>query len=165
MSRPRATAAAIVSPRWLRSDVAGATYPPHDDLPRLTLLRTIVSLACLLSTPLLIAFNINRNRSHTQATCGSPIAGALTKCISIAFVVFLVGCESVKPLTTRIETVQIKVPIAIPCIAKSDIPVVPNLTAPTNGTPDQMAAWVSALVLLLDRYTDEADIIIRGCAK
>lgn len=118
------------------------------------------------SAPLL-AFNINRNRSHTQAsfTCGTKVLSALAKCICIAFVVCLSGCESVKPLLTRSETVEVRIPIPVSCVALADVPAIPKTAIPLDGDIKQLAAGAAADVLALEQYAARADALLTGCAR
>ena len=81
---------------------------------------------------------------------------------SLAGVVLLAGCATVPvPL---VETVQVRVPVPVACVAAADIPAPPTkLARPLPDDADKLLSLVLGKLLGWQDYGMQADAILRGC--
>ena len=80
----------------------------------------------------------------------------------------LAGCSSMQPkpeVVTKIEKVEIRVPILVPCVTTPEIPKVPE----TRMDPVKQTVYQLSVAARLDMadwevYAVKADSLLRGCA-
>lgn len=79
----------------------------------------------------------------------------------------LAGCSSMpeKPpeLTTRIETVTIKVPVPIPCVAAVEKPPIPPTNMRPGTDPEVLNAQMRADLDDWRAYAIRADVLLTSC--
>ena len=96
------------------------------------------------------------------------VAGMLIPMVLLATLLLLSGCESMpaKPeVVTKIEKVEIRVPVLVPCVAVPEIPKVPETRMdPVKQTVYQLAAAARLDMADWEQYAVKADSLLRGCA-
>lgn len=60
---------------------------------------------------------------------------------------------------------EVKVPVAVPCIAAADIPAVPKTNMAMSGDVHNKAAGAAADVYALEAYAAKADALLKQCAS
>lgn len=76
--------------------------------------------------------------------------------------ILLSGCASAPPLFTGVRTVEVKVPVPVPCI--DTVPTPPRTEMPTQGDINQLAAGLELDVRAMDAYIELVDKMLRECA-
>ena len=82
---------------------------------------------------------------------------------SLAGLMLLAGCATVP--VPRVETVQVKVPVPVACVAAADIPAPPTKLA--RPLPDDADKLLSLVLGQLRRWVDYGDSVqplLAGCA-
>ena len=90
---------------------------------------------------------------------------ALIAC-SIAISVAACSSAPTLPPTVSTRTVEVKVPVPVPCFTEADRPKLPPPTALVdNATAEQKAAAVVADAEALARYAEAVDALFLKCVK
>lgn len=78
----------------------------------------------------------------------------------------LAACASEPPApVVRTETVTVRVPVPVKCVAAEKVPTVPPVSIPADGDTAQLANGAAAEVLALREYAAKADPLLRACSK
>ena len=89
--------------------------------------------------------------------------------LAILLVAALAACAHAPELQTRVQTVEVRVPVHAPCPAEADVPALPARVAaehpalPTD--PNEQARILGAKIIELFTYAERADGILRACAR
>lgn len=85
--------------------------------------------------------------------------------VAAVIVSVLAGCASFAPkpdLVTHVETVTVKVPVPVPCVAMNDVPPPFVTSMPATGDVAQLAAGASAdLRVLKPRYEAARKLLLQ----
>lgn len=89
---------------------------------------------------------------------------------ALVLVILLTGCavpEAVRPLEVRTQTVEVRVPVPVPCFTEAERPTLPPPTSIDLDTAsvDQMAAALAADLLNESLYTKAVDALFIRCTK
>ena len=69
-------------------------------------------------------------------------------------------------VVTKVERVEIKVPVIVPCVLARDIPNPPaTYMNPQTQNTEKLAAAARLDLLELEAYIVRADSLLRGCVK
>ena len=107
------------------------------------------------SRALLLSGSWQASRSRTGLI--AIIASALAAC----------GTVEQRPPEVRTQTVEVKIPVIVPCFTEAERPVLPTPT-PINldtATVDQMAAALAADNLADELYAKAVDALFIRCTK
>lgn len=88
----------------------------------------------------------------------------------LAAALALSACATTAPTPPRevvvqTRTVEIKVPVRVPCIAAEDVPAVPPTALRPDGDLRQLAAGAASDVYALAEYAARADALLRSCTS
>lgn len=80
----------------------------------------------------------------------------------------LAGCGAAelrpdREVVVQTRTVEVKVPVRVPCIAAADVPTIPATAMRRDGDLRQLAAGAAVDVRQLEQYAKTADALLRGC--
>ena len=76
------------------------------------------------------------------------------------------GCASLPapPPLQEVRTVEIKIPVPVPCVSAHEIPQVPRTNFKSGGDMKQNAAAADLDLRDLEDYAVAADAVLRQCA-
>ena len=87
------------------------------------------------------------------------------KLTAFSAILLLTACASNPALESSAPTTEVRVAVAVPCIALEAIPPVPTTAMSTGGDVHNKAAGAAADVYALEAYASEADALLRQCAS
>ncbi len=87
------------------------------------------------------------------------------KLIAFSATLLLTACVSNPTLVESAPSTEVRVAVAVPCIALSDIPPVPKSSMSTGGDVHNKAAGAAADVYALEGYAEKTDALLRKCAS
>lgn len=89
--------------------------------------------------------------------------------LGVLLIVLLSSCATTTPPTsqvlTEIKTVEVKVPVLIPCVYDDEVPKVPGTWMSESQSSEKRRLAVLADLKQAEAYILKADSLLRGCAK
>ncbi|MCC6380467.1 MAG: hypothetical protein IT519_16750 [Burkholderiales bacterium] len=70
-----------------------------------------------------------------------------------------------REVVVQTRTVEVKIPMRVPCVAAADVPAVPGTAMRRDGDLRQLAAGAATDVYALAEYAARADALLRSCAS
>jgi hypothetical protein len=82
----------------------------------------------------------------------------------IPFAALLLGaCATSPPLVGEVRTVEVKVPVTVPCVSSDQVPVIPVTKMDPKQDVRQLATAAAVDLEQLQTYAERADALLRSC--